>query len=149
MRVSLTNDARIEVSVNTSAVESTLPLVAEVMYKSESGCAAHRYLLNDLSESKSAAELTLCQQLRIPANAVDPEITLNIRGMSADEICILPNSMRRKLFSSDAALCGLTIRETGTASWELSVFRSDLLCLPEGSVTPALIRVAERPGGVE
>ena len=149
VRVSLTNDARIEVSVNTSAVESTLPLVAEVMYKSESGCAAHRYLLNDLSESKSAAELTLCQQLRIPANAVDPEITLNIRGMSADEICILPNSMRRKLFSSDAALCGLTIRETGTASWELSVFRSDLLCLPEGSVTPALIRVAERPGGVE
>ena len=144
LKAKLKDNAELEVSVKDSAWPNRHQIVAEVMYRSESGLASHRYVLNDQPATRNNDELIFRQQIRVPADAVDAEVTLNVRGMTADEVCILPDSMRRALFPKLAARCGLTVRGHGPDGWRLSVFTHDLHRVGEGLSTSVLFRVVEQ-----
>lgn len=144
----LTNEAQLEVRVQNSAWANRHPIVSELTYQSETGPKSHRYVLNDQPASRTDDELIFRQQIRIPADAVDAEVTLSVRGMRADEICILNDSMRRELFPEGSATCGVSLRETAESFWELTAFRHDVAGIQNGLSKAILFRVEEQMGGV-
>lgn len=148
LNAKLKDNAELEVSVKASAWENRHPIVAEVMYESESGAASHRYILNDQPATRTADELIFRQQIRTPADAVDAEVTFSVRGMSTNEICLLPDSRRRNLFPEGAATCGLSLREIANNHWELTAFQYDIAAIQNGSAHTVLFRVEEQKGGV-